>query len=124
MSTAPAAAANGARSWSARCRRCDGCEPAGAWSRGITRNRKRSLLTIGGVAVSLSLVLVFAGLRDTVSNVVDRQFGTIQRQGAEVGTAPGALPSVLSAVSADPAVQDRVDVVDEAQPVTRVTFRR
>ncbi|NUP45817.1 MAG: FtsX-like permease family protein [Catenulispora sp.] len=74
-------------------------------ARSITRNRKRSLLTIGGVAVSLSLVLVFAGLRDTVSTVVDRQFGTIQRQSAEVGTAPGATPGVLSAVSADPAVR-------------------
>ena len=74
-------------------------------ARSVTRNRKRSLLTIGGVAVSLSLVLVFAGLRDTVSTVVDRQFGTIQRQSAEVTTAPGALPSVLSAASADPAVQ-------------------
>ena len=74
-------------------------------ARSVTRNRRRSILTIGGVAVSLSLVLVFAGLRDTVSTVVDRQFGAIQRQSAEVGTAPGALPGVLSAVGADPAVQ-------------------
>lgn len=74
-------------------------------ARSVTRNRKRSILTISGVAVSLSLVLVFAGLRDTVSSVVARQFGTIQRQSAEVSTTPGQAASVLAEVGADPAVQ-------------------
>lgn len=58
--------------------------------RGISRNRRRSLFTIIGVAVSVVLVMVFAGLRDTVTTVIDRQYNTIQLEDAEVHTAPGA----------------------------------
>ncbi|HEX2893943.1 MAG TPA: FtsX-like permease family protein [Marmoricola sp.] len=58
--------------------------------RGLSRNRRRSLFTIIGVAVAVLLVMVFAGLRDTVATVIDRQYGSIQLEDAEVHTAPGA----------------------------------
>jgi putative ABC transport system permease protein len=72
--------------------------------RGILRNRRRTVLTVLGVAVSVSLVMVFAGLRDTVATVIDRQYGAIQLEDAEVRTAPDAAAAVLTALRADPGV--------------------
>lgn len=70
--------------------------------RGITRNRRRTALTIAGVAVAVSLVMVFAGLRDTVATLIDRQFGSIQLEDAQVLTAPGTTAAVLAEVRDDP----------------------
>jgi putative ABC transport system permease protein len=70
--------------------------------RGISRNRRRSVFTIIGVAVAVLLVMVFAGLRDTVSTVIDRQYNAIQLEDAEVHTAPGA--DLLGVIAADPGV--------------------
>ncbi len=72
--------------------------------RGITRNRRRTALTVVGVVAAVSLVLVFAGLRDSIDGVFDRQFGAIQREDAEVHAAPGAAGAVLASVRADPDV--------------------
>ena len=72
--------------------------------RGITRNRRRTVLTVTGVAVSVSLVMVFAGLRDTVHGVIDRQYNNIQLEDAEVHAAPGQTGSVLAQVRAVPGV--------------------
>jgi putative ABC transport system permease protein len=73
-------------------------------ARGASRNRRRALFTIAGVAVSLSLVIVFAGLRDTVANVLDRQYGAVDRSDGQLYAAPGAASEVISAARADPAV--------------------
>lgn len=73
--------------------------------RGITRSRRRTLLTIIGVAVSVSLVMVFAGMRDTVNNVIDRQFGRVQLENAEVLTQPGAADGVRSRLESDPDIR-------------------
>jgi putative ABC transport system permease protein len=72
--------------------------------RGITRNRRRTILTVAGVASSVCLVMVFAGMRDTVNSVVDRQYGEIERQDAQVLTAAGAADSVVRALRSDPQV--------------------
>ena len=48
--------------------------------------------------------MVFAGLRDTVSSVIDRQYGGIEFQDAQVITAPGAADTVATAVRADPRI--------------------
>lgn len=69
--------------------------------RAVTRNRRRTILTVTGVAVSVSLVLVFAGMRDTVSSVIDRQFGQVERQNAEVTAAPGAAAAALASARSD-----------------------
>ena len=58
--------------------------------RGITRNRRRSAFTVIGVAVAVLLVMVFAGMRDTVTTVIDRQYDSIQLEDAEIHAAPGA----------------------------------
>jgi putative ABC transport system permease protein len=69
--------------------------------RGILRNRRRTTLTVLGVALSVALVMVFAGLRDTVTTVIDRQFTTIQLEDAEVHVAPAAASTVLERLRQD-----------------------
>jgi putative ABC transport system permease protein len=66
--------------------------------RGLGRNRRRTAFTIAGVALSLSLVMVFAGLRDTVSTVLDRQFSEIDRSDGQLYATPdGAQPLTTAA---------------------------
>lgn len=69
--------------------------------RGLSRSRRRALFTIAGVAVSLSLVIVFAGLRDTVSSVLDRQYGDIDRSDGQLYANPGRAPALLAAARGD-----------------------
>lgn len=88
--------------------------------RGITRNRRRTLLTVAGVVISVCLVMVFAGLRDTVRSVIDRQYGGIELQDAQVITAPGAADTVAAALRADPRISatepfTRLDVTVESR---------
>jgi putative ABC transport system permease protein len=87
--------------------------------RGISRNRRRTLLTIAGVVIAVCLVMVFAGLRDTVGSVIDRQFGGIELQDAQVVVAPGVADEVTATLREDPriaAVEEftRLDVGVEA----------
>jgi ABC-type lipoprotein release transport system permease subunit len=72
--------------------------------RGVGRNRRRAVFTIVGVAVSLSLVLVFAGLRDTVANVLDRQYGGVDRSDGQLYATPGQTGELVAAARDDPAV--------------------
>jgi putative ABC transport system permease protein len=72
--------------------------------RGLTRNRRRAGFTIAGVAISLTLVLVFAGLRDTITTVLDRQFGTIDRADGQLYATSGAATTLLAAARADSSV--------------------
>jgi putative ABC transport system permease protein len=72
--------------------------------RGLGRNRRRTLFTIVGVALPLSLVMVFAGLRDTVNDVLDRQFGQVDVADGQLYAAPGQTQQLLAAATADPAV--------------------
>jgi putative ABC transport system permease protein len=69
--------------------------------RGLSRNKRRTMFTVGGVAVALSLVIVFGGLRDTVSSVLDRQYGGIDRSDGQLYANPGQAASMLAAVRAD-----------------------
>ena len=72
--------------------------------RGLTRNRRRTILTVAGVVSSVCLVMVCAGMRDTVDSVIDRQYGQIELQDAQVLTAGGAAESVAATLRADPQV--------------------
>jgi putative ABC transport system permease protein len=69
--------------------------------RGLSRNRRRAGFTIAGVAVSLSLVIVFAGLRDTVSSVLERQYGQVDRSDGQLYANPGQAATALAAARAD-----------------------
>ncbi|WP_157117540.1 FtsX-like permease family protein [Nocardia vaccinii] len=72
--------------------------------RAVLRSRRRAIFTIVGVAVSVSLVMVFAGLRDTVATLIDRQYSRIMLQDAELAVTPGSADSVLARVRQDPDV--------------------
>lgn len=68
--------------------------------RAILRNRRRTAFTVVGVAVSIVLVMVFAGMRDTLPGMVHRQFGQIERQDGEV-VVSGVPNAVLDTLRAD-----------------------
>ena len=69
--------------------------------RALIRNRRRTAFTAVGVAVSVILVMVFAGMRDTLPGMVHRQFGEIERQNGEV-LLSGSADTVLDKLRADP----------------------
>lgn len=71
--------------------------------RSILRNRRRTAFTAVGVAVSVILVMVFAGMRDTVPSMVDRQFGQIERQDGDA-VVSGPVEAVADRLRADPDV--------------------
>ncbi len=52
--------------------------------RAVGRNPRRSLSTIFGVVLALTLILVSWGMIDTTQILVDRQYGEIDRQDAEL----------------------------------------
>lgn len=81
-------------------------------ARGLARNRRRAALTVAGVVASLSLVIVFAGLRDTVTAVLDRQFGEIDGSDGQLHAADGNAVTALAGARADPDV-------DVAEPFAR-----
>lgn len=71
--------------------------------RAIVRSRRRTTFTVVGVAVSIILVTVFAGMRDTLPGTVHRQFGQIARQDGEA-VLSGPADAILATVRADPDV--------------------
>jgi putative ABC transport system permease protein len=72
--------------------------------RSLTRNRRRTILTVAGVVSSVCLVMVCAGMRDTVNSVIDRQYGEIELQDAQILTDEGTAESVAGTLRADPQV--------------------
>lgn len=72
--------------------------------RGIGRNRRRSLSTIVGVVLALTLILASWGMIDTVVNLIDRHFNEIAIEDA----------SVLMRV---PVGVDQVDLVQDTEGV-------
>ncbi|MGO9506163.1 MAG: FtsX-like permease family protein [Mycobacterium sp.] len=68
--------------------------------RAILRNRRRTIFTAVGVAVSVILVMVFAGMRDTLPGTVDKQFGQIDRQDGEL-VVSGSTEAVMDGLRAD-----------------------
>ncbi len=81
--------------------------------RGIGRNRVRSLSTMLGVALAAILVLVSWGMIDTMQVIVDRQFGQIDRQDAEIVLATPATGAEVARIAA-------VDGVAAAEPVAHL----
>ncbi len=81
--------------------------------RGIGRSRARSIATVVGIILAVTLVLTSWGLLDTVQVLVNRQFGQIERQAFEAVTfAP------VTAAQVDEA--GAVTGVAAAEPVARI----
>ena len=66
--------------------------------RGIERNPRRTIYTIIGVVLSLTLVLVSWGMLDTIEHLLDRQFVQIQKEDARVYFTTPVGPSDLTAL--------------------------
>lgn len=84
--------------------------------RGIGRDRRRSVSTTVGVVLALTLVLASWGMVDTVQILLDRQFGEVERQDAQLYLDPQAI---AAAGGIDAATQEvaKVDGVAVAEPV-------
>jgi putative ABC transport system permease protein len=83
--------------------------------RGIGRNKRRTATTGIGVVLALTLVLASWGMVDTVDILLERQFGQIQLQDAQL-VVSGTAQSVIADVEGVPGV-DRVEPVLDV-PVT------
>ncbi len=66
--------------------------------RSLGRNRRRAFSTASGVVLALVLILVSWGMVDTVQILVERQFGQIDRQDAELTYQDGVSAGELEAV--------------------------
>jgi putative ABC transport system permease protein len=80
--------------------------------RSIGRSRRRSLSTIGGVVLAISLILVSWGMIDTIVVLLDRQFVEVQRNDAQVWLEPPVqeaaaadLATVNGVAAAEPAIE-------------------
>ena len=78
--------------------------------RGIERNPRRTIYTVLGVVLSLTLVLVSWGMLDTIQFLMNRQFVDIQRQDARVFFSAPVGPAEVSAIT-------DVEGVLEAEPL-------
>lgn len=68
--------------------------------RGIERNTRRTVYTVLGVVLSLTLILVSWGMLDTVEYLMDRQYLDIQKEDARVYFSTPAGPADLAALAA------------------------
>lgn len=80
--------------------------------RGIGRNKRRAATTGIGVVLALTLVLASWGMVDTVDILLERQFGTIQLQDAQL-VVSGSAASAIADI-------ERVPGVDRVEPVLDV----
>jgi putative ABC transport system permease protein len=72
--------------------------------RGIGRSRVRSISTIVGVMIAVTLVLVSWAMIDTVGVLIDQQFNQAERQDATLALPAGVTDAELAAVRDAPGV--------------------
>lgn len=78
--------------------------------RNVFRNKRRTLTTMLGVVLSLTLILVSWGMIDTVDVLLDRQFGVVEQSDARVVLVQPAGPATLDAFLA-------IEGIDDAEPI-------
>ncbi|HUS82857.1 MAG TPA: ABC transporter permease, partial [Dehalococcoidia bacterium] len=89
--------------------------------RGISRSRRRSLLTVLGIVFAAVLVLSSWGMIDTMSVLLDRQFNQIQSQDAEVYLTPGQPEEAVARVAAVPGIALTEPVADQPASLQSAT---
>ncbi len=80
--------------------------------RAIGRNPRRSLSTILGVVLALTLILVSWGMVDTIQILVSRQYGEVDRQDAELYFRGALGREELERLEATPGVEEAEAAVD------------
>jgi putative ABC transport system permease protein len=88
--------------------------------RSISRSRRRSVSTVLGVVLSLTLILVAWGMLDTTSVLLSRQFGDVDRQDASLRldgrvsqAAIGRIETVPGVAAAEPATEVPATIVSQ-----------
>lgn len=81
--------------------------------RGVGRNRNRTISTIVGVVLAVTLVLTFWAMIDSIQVLLDRQFHQVNRQDAQVYLTVPVSSQVLDEIQ-------KVDGVASAEAVTDV----
>ena len=79
--------------------------------RGVGRNPRRSLSTILGVVLALTLILASWGMIDTVENLLDRNFNQISLEDANVVLNTTVGEPEVALVEAAPGVSDAEPVI-------------
>ena len=85
--------------------------------RGIGRNRRRSISTILGVILALTLILASWGMIDTVVNIVDRNFSEVAIEDVDVIFNVAVDNNAIERVTATPGVDTAESVVSVAVSV-------
>ncbi|NNL13167.1 MAG: ABC transporter permease [Acidimicrobiia bacterium] len=80
--------------------------------RGIERNPRRTVFTVLGVVLSLTLVLVSWGMLDTIVRIMDRQFVEIQQEDATVYFTGPVGADEVAALERTPGVAEAEAVLD------------
>ncbi len=87
--------------------------------RGIGRNPRRSLSTIIGVVLALTLILVSWGMLDTTNILVSEQFDEIQHNDAQVFLTSAVDDAAVADVAATDGVKDAESVVTTAATIRK-----
>jgi putative ABC transport system permease protein len=80
--------------------------------RGIGRNRNRTISTVIGVVLAVTLILTFWGMIDSIQQLLHRQFDVVNRQDAQLYLTTPATPSELAKIDAEPGVAHSEEVAD------------
>jgi putative ABC transport system permease protein len=86
--------------------------------RGIGRAKRRSLSTVVGVTLALTLVLAAGGMIDTIVDMIDQQFNQVALQDAAAITSQPVDEAVVAAVAGVPGVRRAEPVVTLPASVT------
>lgn len=82
-------------------------------ARNLFRYKQRMLMTVLGVAGCTALILTGFGLRDSISNIADRQYGDIMRYDAAINldeTAPKTARATYRSLMQDTTISSRLEV--------------
>ncbi len=80
--------------------------------RGVGRSKRRSISTLVGVILALTLILVSWGMIDTVASVIHRQFEQVQLEDATIVLDRPVTRAEVATVAGVPGVADAEPVVD------------
>jgi len=89
--------------------------------RGVGRNRNRTISTVIGVVLAVTLILTFWGMIDSTQVLLNRQFDEVNRQNAQVYLTGQATPDAVSKIAAEPGVAHAEAVADLSASIKSAT---
>ncbi len=89
--------------------------------RGVGRNRNRTITTVAGVIIAVTLILTFWGMIDSIQMMLHEQFDVVNRQSAQIYLTTPVTPSEVSTIQAEPGVAAAEAVGDLPATVSSAT---